>query len=103
MLLTRARSSYDHRLTTYYLCQRTNWHKRDGQCADLGLLLIQATQPTMFHITTYSGTQQGWRLMGTRETPELALRLLTALERIKPTFKHRIECDVMDHVPGVTF
>jgi hypothetical protein len=50
----------------------------------------------MYTVTTYSGIQQGWRTMGTRQTPELALQLFTALTRIKPTFKHRVECDVID-------
>jgi hypothetical protein len=50
----------------------------------------------MYTITTYSGIQQGWRSMGRRETPELALQLLTALTRIKPSFKHRIQCDFVD-------
>ena len=60
----------------------------------LSLSLIQLS--TMYNITTYSGTKQGWRSMGTRETPELALQLLTALTRIKPSFKHRIQCDFVD-------
>ena len=60
--------------------------------------LIAFTKPIkiMYQVTTYSGIQQGWRHMGTRDTPELALQLLTALSRIKPSFKHRIQCDLVD-------